>query len=112
MRSLADRSFSLLFEAIVRQGNAGSSLDSWNANGVSWNRTRHNFAGRHYGFAIEVFIASCPGRNGWSLVVVKEHWWSGRHRDIVKSQYWSKQTSGKRNALMSWLNERKRELVD
>jgi hypothetical protein len=110
MRSFADKSFFLLFDAIIRHDNAGLSLDTWNARGVEWSRTHHNFGGPRYGFSLQVFVATHPGRRGWSLVVVKEHWWAGRRGESVKSQHWAKQMSGKRSTLVTWLKERKREL--
>jgi hypothetical protein len=110
MKSFANTSFFLLFEAIVRHDNAGLSMDAWKANGVEWNRTHHNFGDQRYGFTVEVFLATRPGRNGWSFMVVKEHWWAGRHGESVKSQNWAKLMSGKRSAVMAWLTERKGEL--
>ena len=110
VRSFADRSFFMLFEAIVRRDNPQLALDTWTAHGVEWERARHSFAERRYGYTYDVFVAVRPGRTGWSLIVVKEHWWAGRHGDVVKSQYWAKPLKGARPAIVAWLAEQKRLL--
>lgn len=110
MKSLSDRSFFLLFERIIHRDNPNLAHDSWKAHGVCWERMRHNFSELRYGYGFDVYIGAHSGRDAWSLLVVKEHWWAGRHGDAVKSQYWAKPLSGKRAVIMAWLKEQKRLL--
>jgi len=110
MKGFTDNAFFLLFEQIISEHNPGHKLDRWSGNGVSWERTRHSFASPVYGFAQDSFVASRPGRNGWSLLVVKEHWWAGRAGAELKSRQWAEPLSGERRHILQWFSECKRAL--
>jgi hypothetical protein len=112
MNSLIDNAFFLLFERILSDENPGLKLDRWSKNGVNWERGRHSFTGPVYGFTLDSFVASKGGRNAWSLLVMKEHWWADRHGESVKSQQWAKPLRGDRQHIFAWLSERKRALDD
>jgi len=108
MKSLTDTSFFLLFEQIIRADNPGLKLDCWSKHGINWERTKHSYTGTAYGFTLDSFVAVKTGRNAWSLLIMKEHWWAGQHGDIVKSQQWAKPLNGNRQHILAWFSERKR----
>jgi len=110
MKSFSDTSFFLLFEQIIRTDNPGLKLDRWSKHGVNWERTKHAYTGPAYGFTLDSFLAVRVGRNPWSLLIMKEHWWAGTHGDAVKSQQWAKPLLGKRQQILSWFAERKEAL--
>lgn len=110
MKSFADMSFFLLFEQIIRADNPGLKLDRWSKQGVNWERTKHSYTGTAYGFILDSFLAVRVGRNPWSLLVMKEHWWAGSHGDAVKSQQWAKPLAGQRQHILGWFVERKATL--
>lgn len=110
MKSFTDTSFFLLFEAIVRVDNPGLKLDRWSKHGIHWERTKHSYTGPAYGFTLDSFLAVRTGRNPWSLLVMKEHWWAGTHGDAVKSQQWAKPLTGQRQHIFGWFAERKASL--
>jgi hypothetical protein len=72
----------------------GLKLDRWSKHGISWERTQHSFAGPAYGFTLDSFLATHGGRTPWSLLTLKEHWWDGKHGDVVKAQQWAKPLTG------------------
>ena len=110
MKSFTDTSFFLLFEQILRSDNPGLKLDRWSKHGINWERTKHSYTGSAYGFILDSFLAVRSGRNAWSLLILKEHWWAGSHGDAVKSQQWAKPLTGQRRHIFGWFAERKASL--
>jgi len=110
MKSFNSVPFFLLFEQIIRADNRDLKLDQWSAKGVEWERARHSFNGRTYGYALELFTASRTGKDAWTLLIAKEQWWGGRHDDVVKIQQWAKPVRGKRISILGWFAERKKQL--
>ena len=110
MKGFSDNAFFLLFERIVSDGNPGLKLDHWTKYGVSWERVRHVFSGPSYGFTLESFLANKIGRNGWELLVMKEHWWAGRRGDVIKFQHWAKPMNGNRQDILKWFSENRKAL--
>jgi hypothetical protein len=110
MKGFVDNAFFLLFERIISDDNPGLKLDHWSKHGIAWERTRHSFSGQDYSFALDSFVARKVGRSGWALLVMKEHWWAGRHGESVKSQQWAKPLCGDRQRILAWFSERKRAL--
>lgn len=110
MKSLADAKFFRVFEAIVKRDNPQRDASTWMSAGVAWQHARHAFQAPNYGFAIEVFEGTRSGKNGWTLMVTKEHWWSGKHGDVIRSTNWAKPIKGQRSAVLSWFEEQRREL--
>ncbi|HTT84635.1 MAG TPA: hypothetical protein VMF67_14245 [Rhizomicrobium sp.] len=109
MKSFADNSFFLLFEEIVRRDKPNEATDRWVTAGVSWQHARHSYQSADYGFAIETYEASSSSK-GWTLIVVKEHWWAGRNGDIIRSAHWAKPLRGNRTSIITWLRSRQREI--
>jgi hypothetical protein len=110
MKSFTSVPFFLLFERIMRCDNPGLSLDRWSAHGVGWNRARHSFNSPTYSFALELFTAAHSGKGAWTLLVAKEHWWGGRHEDVIKTQQWARPMKGTRQSILKWFGERDRSL--
>jgi hypothetical protein len=109
MKSFADTSFFLLFEEIIRRDNPKRD-DIWTAVGVTWRHGRHTFESEKYGFAIDAYEATRPGKNEWTLLITKEHWWAGKRGDVVKTTQWAKPIKGSRQAVLQWLRQRQNEL--
>ena len=110
VKSFADTSFFLLFDEVVRRGNPNRDSDVWTADGVTWTHTRHAFEGQSYGFTVEIFEGTRAGKDGWRLMVAKEHWWAGRRGDAVRSAHWAKPMKGSRQAILAWFKQRQREM--
>ena len=110
MNSFADTSFFLLFEEILRRDRPKDGPAEWSASGVSWQQARHTYEGATYGFATEIFRATKTSKGGWSLIVVKEHWWAGRNGEVIRSAQWAKPLAGSRATIMTWLNQRKKDI--
>ena len=110
MKSFSDNSFYLLFDEILHRDRPKDSPAAWQAAGVSWHHARHTFEGQNYGFTIEVFEGVHTAKEGWALMVIKEHWWMGRHGETLRSTHWAKPMRGRRDAIMRWLKDRKREI--
>jgi hypothetical protein len=109
MKSFADTAFFLLFEEILRRDRPKGSPGRWGANGIDWQYARHTFEGASYGYAVDSYQLTRGGTDGWSLLVVKESWWAGRHGESIRSTQWAKPLSGKRAAIVAWLRKRKSE---
>ena len=110
LKSFADTAFFRLFEQILLRDNPHREADTWTASGVTWNHTRHSFQASDYGFAIEVFEATRGGKDGWTLLVIKEHWWAGKHGEVMRSTNWAKPMKGRRQAILTWFEQQRPEL--
>jgi hypothetical protein len=109
VKSFADTAFFLLFEEVLRKDRPKNGGDSWSAAGVAWQKSRHTFETNTHGFTIEVYEGRRTGRAGWIFLVVREHWWAGRHGDVVRSAHWAKPLAGKRSDIMAWFKARQKE---
>lgn len=110
MKSFADTAFFLLFEEILRRDRPKDGPDIWSANGVGWRHTRHSFEGHSYGFTVELYELEKAGKTGWALLVAKEHWWAGRHGEVIRSGHWAKPLSGNRASILAWLKGRQKDI--
>ena len=109
MKTLADNSFFLVFEEVIRRDNQNRASDCWSAAGVTWRHSKHSFESEKYGFAMDAYEAIRPGKTGWTLLVVKEHWWAGKHGDVLRSTQWAKPLAGNRRAIFDWFKLRQKE---
>jgi hypothetical protein len=92
-------------------GEAGQDLrrTNWKHRGVNWVHERHSFNGAQFSFGLDQYIISKPNPNGWSLLVVKEHWWSSPEEKILRSTQWAKPIMGSHARIRDWfLIEEKR----
>ncbi len=51
------------------------------------------------------------GSHGWSLLVVKEHWWSAVGENSLRSTEWAKPMTGKRTQILDWLRTEERRIA-
>jgi hypothetical protein len=110
MKTFSDASFLFLFDSMLLEDNPGGVADTWEARGVRWQKHRHGFECEAYGYTLEAFTGTAAGKTGWTLLVVKEHWWAGRRGDVLKTQHWAKPLHGARPKIIAWLNGRKQEI--
>lgn len=102
MKTLAHSSFFRVFDLLLGTTNRGQKASAWSHDGVSWERERHAFTGPKHGLSLEIVTLTRPGRDGWSLMVVKEYWWAGSDNDALKSVRWAKPVFGERRKIMEW----------
>ena len=110
MRTFADTSFFRLFDGLLGEARPDLRSTAWSHRGVDWIRERHTFNGRGAGFAIDQHVITRSGRDGWSLLIVRESWWDG-HDKPLRSTQWAKPLSGSRASLLRWLREEERRLA-
>jgi hypothetical protein len=109
LKSFSDTAFFRVFEEILRLDRPKNSPGRWSAEGVDWSYSRHNYEAADYGFVMEIFEARrASSRNPWSFIVIKEHWWAGRHGDNIRSTHWAKLLHGDRQAIWAWFKQRER----
>ncbi|MGH6877146.1 MAG: hypothetical protein ACREHV_07165 [Rhizomicrobium sp.] len=109
MKSFADNSFFLLFDEILSRDKPKESPGRWAAGGVTWQYGRHGYESADYGFAVETYEVTSAAK-GWTLLVVKEHWWAGRNGETIRSARWAKPLRGNRTAIIAWLRSRQRDM--
>jgi hypothetical protein len=109
MKNFTSPSFFRLFDLLLGNGNPGSKLSQWSHGDVDWVRDRYSVTGPVHGLVIEIFTLTRKGRRGWSLMVVKEHWWVGSETKAIKSTRWARPIGGRRGDIIEWLRERELE---
>jgi hypothetical protein len=110
VKTFASASFFRAFDLLLAKTNPSLKLSHWTYDGVEWGRERHSFGGRTHGFAVEVATMTRPGRQGWTLMVVKEFWWAGNQGKELRSSRWAQLLSGRRNDALGWMREQERGL--
>jgi len=85
MKAFASPSFFRTFDLLLSTTNPGREHSRGMFDSVEWERERHSFASQNYKVALEVFTPVHPGRDGWKLMVIKEFWWAGTQKDVLKS---------------------------
>ena len=110
MKNFASPSFFRLFDLLLATSNPGSKLSQWSYDEVNWVRDRYSLAGPTHGLVIEIFTLTRKGRRGWSLMVVKEHWWAGSKTEAIKSTRWARPIGGRRSDIIEWLREHELKL--
>jgi hypothetical protein len=105
MRILGDPAFFRLFDALVAGANptAGLKRPRWSIGETDWHVERHTFGGALHSFTMETVTITRDGPRGWSLLVVKEFWWTADQRKPLKDMRWAKLVGGSRADVMSWL---------
>jgi hypothetical protein len=46
-----------------------------------------------------------PGRQGWTLMVVKEFWWAGNRDKELRSTRWAQLLGGRREDALAWMRK-------
>lgn len=110
MKALTDASFFRAFDRLVAVGNPGLKLNQWTLADTQWQRERHSFSGQGHSFAVEVFTIRKATRAAWTLLLVKEHWWTAAHGDVLKNVQWARPISGRGAEMLAWFRERERSL--
>ena len=110
MKTFASASFFRTFDLLLAKTNPSMKLSRWNYDGVDWGRERHCFGGGTHGFAVEVVTITRSGRQGWTLMVVKEFWWAGNQGKDIRGTHWAHLMSGRRTDALEWMREQERAL--
>jgi hypothetical protein len=110
VRTFASRSFFHTFDLLLAAANPNLTLSSWSHDGVACARERHSFAGGTHRFAVEVVTLTRPGRQGWTLMVVKEFWWAGNRDKELRNTRWAQLLSGRRDDALGWMRKQQERL--
>jgi hypothetical protein len=110
MKNFTHPSLFRVVDLLVSLTNPGLRRSAWTHDGVDFCRERHTFNGPSHGLAIDIFRLAHSGRRGWSLMVVKEYWWSGEESNPLKSIRWARPIGGQRNDILAWLREQEPKL--
>jgi hypothetical protein len=102
MKTLGQAAFFRVFDRVVRPQATIDETPAWTVDGVDWRRQRVTQRGAGPGFAVEIFVGEKPGRNGWTLMVVRESWWDGEKADPVKDRQWSHLVRGRKSDALAW----------
>ncbi|RIA46680.1 hypothetical protein DFR49_1228 [Hephaestia caeni] len=110
MRSLGDPAFFRLFDALVVEANpqAGLKKPRWSIADTDWQWERHTFGGATHSFTMETCTVVRRPPKSWTLLVVKEFWWTADQRKPLRDLRWAKLVSGSRADTMRWLQARDR----
>ena len=106
MRSLGDPAFFRVFEALAAQANpqARLRLSHWSIGDTQWQVERHTFAGVAHSFTTETCTITKPPLRGWTMLVVKEFWWTADQRKPLRDLRWAKLLSGSRADAVDWFS--------
>jgi hypothetical protein len=110
VKTLASRSFFRTFDLLLATANPSTMPSCWSEDGVACTRERHSFGGGAYNFTVEVVTMTRPGRQGWTLMVVKEFWWTGDREKDLRSTRWAQLLSGRRNDVIAWMRKQEERL--
>lgn len=61
-------------------------------------------------FQIDVHRLILPARSGWTLLFVRETWWSADRKKAIRDSSWTHLESGDRHNVPRWFQEREYEL--
>lgn len=110
MKRIGDASFFRVIDRLFGTTAKDAHTVEWTIDGVTCRRERHSYAGPHYSFAVEATTCTKAAQPDWTMIVVKEYWWKGSRREVIKSQQWANLVSGRRADLMAWMNRQKTTL--
>lgn len=111
MRTFADPSFFRLFHTLLDESCSDRQQSQWSHRGIAWVHQRHSFTGIICGFGIHQYLMTKAGSQGWSLLVVKEHWWNARGEAGLRSTEWAKHLTGNRAHILDWLRAEERRIA-
>jgi len=111
VRTFADPSFFRLFHALLEESCPDRRQTQWSRRGVAWVHQRHSFTGIACGFGIHQYTMTKSGPQGWSLLVVKEHWWAVGGETSLRATEWAKPLTGKRTHIIDWLRAEERRIA-
>lgn len=103
MRRIGDNAFFREFDRMLGPSLRDTAANAWTIQGVRWCRRRHSFACPAYSSVTEVITGESLSSSAWSVLVVREHWWKGGGREVLRSNQWASLLSGRREQLLDWL---------
>jgi hypothetical protein len=110
MKTFASQSFFRTFDLLLDLTHSGVKHSNWTYDGVEWVRERTSIAGRTHGFVIDVITLTQAGRNGWCLMVTKEHWWAGDSSEAIRSGRWARPIGGRGKDIMDWFRKHEKRI--
>jgi hypothetical protein len=102
MKTLAGHALFRLFDRVIRPANYLDGAPTWSKDGVDWSHVRHSFRGVNYGFSVDVFTGTRPGKKGWTVMLVREGWWTGPRPDPIRTPQWANLIAGNRADALAW----------
>lgn len=105
MRRIGDTAFFRDLDRVLGPSLRDTATNGWTVQGVRWTRQRHSYACPAYTFVNEVITGESTVPAAWAVLIVKEYWWKGGGREILRSNQWASLLSGKREHLTDWLKE-------
>lgn len=109
MRSFSDPSLFLLIDSLCDEGAKDSRSYRWTDRGTDWSRRRYSIVGPEVRFVMDELIISCSKPRKWSMLVVRETWWS-QSDDVIRSSRWAKPLTGSRSDIWVWLRAEQRRV--
>ena len=106
MKRIGDPSFFRIVDQLLAFDAARATATQWKIDGVDWQRERHSFSGRAYGFSVEVTTGTKPAPASWVLMVVKEYW-RAPDGESLKNAQWAHIEKGGRSEVVAWLEKQK-----
>ncbi len=104
MTSFAKLEFFRLFDRLVRPAPGAQGERRWTIEGVEWRQTHQTSTTADYTLTLDIIVGERRGRNGWSIMVAREDWWTGDARDPFRSSQWAHMVAGKRAHALAWFD--------
>lgn len=110
MIRIGDRAFLFAWQAIRSATQPDADATAWTIEGVRWCRHRYSHKAPDHAVTIEIHrLDSTGARQGWSLMVVAEHWWDERHKP-VRDALWATHLAGSRLLIADWIERQAAKL--
>ncbi|CAN5811682.1 hypothetical protein BH11PSE3_BH11PSE3_36070 [soil metagenome] len=109
MKRIGDPSFFRIVDQLLAFDATRATATQWKIDDVDWQRERHSFSGRGYGFSVEVTTGTSPSPAGWVLMVVKEYW-RAPDGESIRTGQWAHIEKGSRSEVVAWLEKQKSKL--
>ena len=110
MSRIGDRSFMFAWQAIRAATQPGPEATRWTVAGVQWRRSRYSLMAPDHSATCEVHrLDRVAGLEGWSLMVVIEHWWDEK-RNPLRNQVWATHVAGSRFRIAEWITQQSKTL--
>jgi hypothetical protein len=108
MKSFARPSFFRTFELLLSRGNPGLKRSTWTHCAVEWERHKQSFSGPKLGATIDICMLTKGGKRGWSMIVIKEYWWT--QDKTLKTSQWAKPLDGSPRVILDWFRDQEESL--
>jgi hypothetical protein len=90
---LGNRQFFNAFAQLIAATNPDRDCEEWDVAGVHWRRERHiQWATKSY--QLEIHRLCRKTRPSWTLLFVREIWWSADRRKAIRDACWTHLESG------------------